>query len=125
MSKCLFLSLVVLIHTEALTAECKAQPPAKTSPASPALEQADKKHLAATGWIGTTSFEEVSVGAFEKLKTNVGIWTPASGKTIVDVKHAKSGTKCLHLTGGEKTAVVLEVKEPLSDEDNLTFWAER
>ncbi len=80
-----------------------------------------KKDLA----VGETSFDSVQPGKFEALETEVGVWVPSTGSTIVDKKHARSGQQCLHLTGGENTAVTLEVGGHLDLTGDLRFWAER
>ncbi|MGB0761310.1 MAG: sulfatase-like hydrolase/transferase, partial [Rubripirellula sp.] len=72
-----------------------------------------------------TSFEKVPAGEFKRLQTAVGVWTPVSGRTIIDNKHAKSGRQCLQLTGGEHTSVTLQVGKQLDLSGDLTFWAER
>ncbi len=72
-----------------------------------------------------TGFETEQPGKFESLKTEVGVWTPLIGSTIVDNKHAKSGKHCLQLTGGENTSVTLEVGKHLDLSGDLRFWAER
>ncbi|MDA8967692.1 sulfatase-like hydrolase/transferase [bacterium] len=72
-----------------------------------------------------TSFEKVAAGPFESLQTKLGMWVPATGRTIVDNKHAKSGKQCLQLTGGESTSVTLKVAENVDLSGELTFWAER
>ena len=78
------------------------------------------------GLVGnTTSFEAVQPGKFEGLKTEVGVWEPITGTTIIDNKHAKSGNQCLQLTGGENTTVTLEVGKHLDLSGDLRFWAER
>ena len=71
------------------------------------------------------SFENVKAGPFDKLETAVGSWTPIVGTTIVDDQHAKTGSHCLQLTGGEKTSLVLEMADNLPTAGSLSFWAER
>ena len=73
----------------------------------------------------STSFENVDAGAFVTLQTELGVWLPVTGKTIVDNKHAKSGMQCLQLTGGESTSVSLQLAKELDLTGDLTFWAER
>ena len=75
--------------------------------------------------VETTSFESAAAGPFDELKTKIGTWTPITGRTIVDDKHAKSGKQCLQLTGGEETVATLEIHDPATATGNLTFWAER
>ena len=73
----------------------------------------------------STSFENVDAGAFVTLQTELGVWLPVTGKTIVDNEHAKSGMQCLQLTGGESTSVSLQLAKELDLTGDLTFWAER
>ena len=54
------------------------------------------------------SFEESPAGRFGHLNTAIGTWKPTAGKTIINDKYAKSGKRCLQLTGGKKSAVTLE-----------------
>ena len=70
-------------------------------------------------------FETAQPGAFDKLPTEVGVWTSEAGRTIVDAQHAKTGKHCLQLTGGTKTSVVLEVSPKADTAGVLSFWAER
>lgn len=71
------------------------------------------------------SFENAKPGEFETLETEIGIWKPSEGRTIVDDKHAKTGKNCLQLTGGEKTSAILQLANPSEPADVLSFWAER
>ncbi|MDG2390802.1 MAG: sulfatase-like hydrolase/transferase [Planctomycetaceae bacterium] len=71
------------------------------------------------------SFEQAKPGKFDKLETRLGIWTPTEGKTIVDDKHARTGERCLQLTGGKETSVTLELADDADTTGELTFWAER
>ena len=73
----------------------------------------------------TTSFEKVKPGAFERLKTEVGIWVPETGTTIVDKNHSKSGKQCLQLTGGVNSSVIFQLGKHLDLLGDLSFWAER
>ena len=75
--------------------------------------------------LGLESFENIKAGPFDKLETAVGSWTPIAGTTIVDDQHAKTGSQCLQLTGGEKTSLVLELNDDLPTAGSLSFWAER
>ncbi|MEM7010669.1 MAG: sulfatase-like hydrolase/transferase [Verrucomicrobiota bacterium] len=73
----------------------------------------------------TESFENAKPGEFENLATTHGVWTPESGRTIVDDAHAKTGKHCLQLTGGEKTSAILQLRDDVDTSGVLTFWAER
>lgn len=70
-------------------------------------------------------FEQATPGQFDNLKTRLGVWKPTEGKTIVDDKHAKTGSRCLQLTGGKETSVTLELVDDANTTGELTFWAER
>ncbi len=74
---------------------------------------------------GGTSFEKVKAGPFDRLETTIGTWTPVAGKTIIDDQHAKTGKRCLQLTGGEKTSITLRIADGVKTTGDLTFWAER
>ncbi|MCA9261903.1 MAG: hypothetical protein KDA61_21945, partial [Planctomycetales bacterium] len=70
-------------------------------------------------------FEDAKAGPFEKLETSLGTWISGGGRTIVDDKHAKTGRRCLQLTGGEKTMVTLQLADSVDTLGTLSFWAER
>ncbi|MEZ6125954.1 MAG: exo-alpha-sialidase [Planctomycetaceae bacterium] len=71
------------------------------------------------------SFEDAKAGPFPKLDTAVGKWVAGVGLTIIDDRHAKTGRKCLQLTGGEKTVVILQLADDVDTSGTLSFWAER
>lgn len=73
----------------------------------------------------TISFEQVQAGTFDTLHTAIGTWTPETGKTLVDNRHAKTGNQCLQLTGGQRTSVTLDLADNADTSGKLTFWAER
>ena len=125
MSKYWLILFLALAIAGLRTTLCEAQSRLVSQYASkPHLEPSDAEVPVVTGGVAT-SFEKAELGPFDNLHTEVGTWTVASGKTVIDDKHAKSGNKCLHLTGGKKTTVVLKLKEKLGAECKLTFWAER
>lgn len=70
-------------------------------------------------------FENAKAGQFKQLQTQLGVWKPVTGTTIVDNKHAKTGKQCLQLTGGEETSVTLTLADGIETTGELTFWAER
>ncbi|MFT5131405.1 MAG: hypothetical protein ACI8W8_005041, partial [Rhodothermales bacterium] len=71
-----------------------------------------------------TGFERAPTGAFTEMETELGLWQVGVGTAKIDDSHAKTGSQCLQLTGGERTTVTLDIAEPLAD-GKLTFWAER
>ena len=73
----------------------------------------------------STSFEGFKPGVFDKLQTPVGTWMPEEGRTIIDNKHAKTGSQCLQITGGAKSSVILQIAEDTDSSGVLSFWAER
>jgi len=79
----------------------------------------------AVGHVPAVSFEEAKPGLFEELETKLGTWTPESGRTIVDNRHARTGQRCLQLTGGQKTSVRLRIADSVDTTGMLTFRAER
>lgn len=73
----------------------------------------------------STSFESQSTGTFKTLTTEVGTWTTVTGDALIDGQHATTGRQCLHLPGGNKTVVELQVADGLETTGNLSFKAER
>ncbi len=73
----------------------------------------------------TVSFEQFKAGRFDTLETKLGAWTPTTGTTIVDDKHAKTGNNCLQLTGGKRTSITLDIADDADTTGELNFWAER
>lgn len=73
----------------------------------------------------SAGFEKAEAGEFKQLVTSLGNWVPSHGRTIVDDKHAKTGKQCLQLTGGNRTAIELEVASSVDTSGVMTFWAER
>ena len=102
-----------------------------------------KTHQTSTSWTGKqpafekilnprafgeqsgTSFEHVNPGVFTAMKTNVGVWDQVQGEVFVDDQHARSGKQCLQVAGGEAASVVLTLKDDISTDGQLIFWAER
>jgi sialidase-1 len=70
------------------------------------------------------SFEELKVGTFERLESEVGQWVVVSGAAEVHRGHARTGDHSLRILGGKEHVVELlptgEVGGKL-----LSFWAER
>ena len=71
------------------------------------------------------SFEKVKVGPFTRLETSIGTWQSVAGLSIIDDRHALTGTQCLHITGGAKSSVTLLMDETLEVPCRLSFRAER
>ncbi|MEM6472750.1 MAG: exo-alpha-sialidase [Planctomycetota bacterium] len=71
------------------------------------------------------SFESTEVGSFDQLKTSMGLWVRTAGQSIVNDQHSRTGSRCLQLSGGKKTSVVLELDESIDTSGQLSFWAER
>ncbi|MDA7534537.1 sulfatase-like hydrolase/transferase [Verrucomicrobia bacterium] len=71
------------------------------------------------------SFEQARPGPFDKLETPLGTWTTETGRSMVDDKHAKTGNRCLQLTGGTHTSVTLHLADGMDLPGKLTFWTER
>jgi len=72
-----------------------------------------------------TGFEELPAGEFEELEHALGTWYADRGAAEIDLAHAKAGTRCLHLFGGEESVVELELFGGSRDVWELSFWAER
>ena len=73
----------------------------------------------------TTSFESETPGAFSSLRSKIGVWVASDGKVAIDDKHGKTGTKCMHLAGGERTVLELQIATGLDTAGEMRFWAER
>lgn len=70
-------------------------------------------------------FDNVPAGRFDELKTTIGTLRPAVGRSLIDDKHARSGTQCLQLTGGEESAITIDLAADADTGGDLVFWAER
>lgn len=71
-----------------------------------------------------TSFENLPAGELNSAETEVGTWSAERGHVLIDDRHHRGGSQCLHLVGGEARQVVLEPKRVVADSE-LVFWAER
>ena len=71
------------------------------------------------------TFESPSKGLFERYESGFGIWKREAGEVAIDPAHAKTGTSCLHLRGGEESVVIVGFNEPIQSDRLLRFWAER
>ncbi len=71
----------------------------------------------------TIGFEKLREGPFTRLRARYGTFVVESGEARVDPTHAHRGSKCLHLLGGDETAVRFEAA--LDDLFELRFMAER
>ena len=79
--------------------------------------------LAQQAGVPVVSFEKSKTGDFTRRKTRLGLLEVVSGRAEIDGAHGSSGRKCLHLFGGDETAVTLRMNA-----DNLyevRFQAER
>ena len=72
----------------------------------------------------TTSFETLSVGEFAELKDN-GLTFKSKGDISISSKFAKTGSKSLHIQGGEETVLEVVLPENLKSSRGVTFKAER
>lgn len=70
-------------------------------------------------------FETSGAGVSVRWQSEFGIWESESGEAAIDPTHAKSGKSCLHLRGGERTAVTVKLTDPIPANHVLRFWAER
>ena len=73
----------------------------------------------------STSFEQQKPGVFQTLQTELGEWAITAGSAKVHAAMAASGKQCLHLTGGKKTIVELQLANGITTDGQLTFRAER
>ena len=71
------------------------------------------------------NFEDYPAGEIGELKTHIGTLRSELGLSIIDDAHAHSGKQCLQLTGGERTALLLDVDPKCDTSGQLTFVAER
>ena len=73
-------------------------------------------------------FEGLPAGELRELETELGTWKRVAGRVEVDPEHARSGSQCLHLAGGEgraASAVELRFREQLEAPTLFAFWVER
>ncbi|BCX46161.1 alpha-sialidase [Haloferula helveola] len=75
--------------------------------------------------LGAESFEDLPAGGFERLESEVGIWSAAQGQAEVHSGHAKAGNRSLRLVGGGEQAMELSLASPLAKRARLSFWSER
>jgi len=73
----------------------------------------------------STSFEDLPAGLIKSIRTDLGTWTHEQGESIIDNKHAKSGSQCLQIKGGAESSIILKLKRSRVPAGHLTFWAER
>ena len=73
---------------------------------------------------GGEGFEDAAPGPLLRLESPVGLWLAAPGAAAVQTQHVRSGRRSLHLTGGDRCEVVLELA-PGEGARRLSFWAER
>ncbi|WP_162006629.1 sialidase family protein [Roseimaritima sediminicola] len=104
--------LIGVMALLAIPALCPADEPQPNAPSTGAATRSE-------------SFEQAAAGPFRQLQTPLGVWTREAGTAIVDDKHAKTGTQCLQLAGGERTSVTLRLAEDVDTSGELAFWAER
>ena len=74
---------------------------------------------------GAESFEDLPAGGFERLDSEVGVWSAAKGQVEVHSGHAKAGNRSLRLVGGGEQSVELSLASPLEKPARLSFWSER
>lgn len=69
-------------------------------------------------------FESSTVGAFEKLPSDVGRWLASDGQAEINGDHARSGKRSLRIFGGAERSLELDLG---GDRGGmlLSFWAER
>jgi sialidase-1 len=69
-------------------------------------------------------FESSTVGAFEKLPSDVGRWLASDGHAEINGDHARSGKRSLRIFGGAERSLELDLG---GDRGGmlLSFWAER
>ncbi len=48
-----------------------------------------------------TGFEDCPASPFTRLETELGTWHAERGQAEIDPRHARGGSQCLHLLGGE------------------------
>ena len=82
--------------------------------------------LLACGFVcGAESFESQPVGNVKTLQTESGTLTAESGHAAVIARHARTGKQALHILGGEKKTVRLNLSAPLSQDTLMAFWMQR
>lgn len=76
----------------------------------------------------TTGFEDVPLGAIDRLEGAGGVWSASAGHAAIHNQHQRGGKQSLRLLGGEGRTVefVPAVQGGLVGEGlELSFWAER
>jgi sialidase-1 len=79
--------------------------------------------LALSDASASTSFEDLPPGGFERVEHELGTWSAPKGQAMIDGGHAREGSQCLRLVGGEGSEVTLEFRSRELHE--VRFWAER
>lgn len=82
--------------------------------------------LLACGMVcATESFENATPGPLSSQATEYGTISAAPGHAVVLDKLARTGSKALHIQGGEKRELRLVFNAPCTQESQLSLWLER
>ncbi|MBQ8516872.1 MAG: hypothetical protein IJ498_04750 [Akkermansia sp.] len=71
------------------------------------------------------SFEKLPVGGINSLSLDVGTLSAGAGNAVIIARHARSGKQALHILGGQKKAVRISFKSPLTNDTQVSFWLQR
>ena len=78
-----------------------------------------------TAFCQMAGFEDSKPGNVTSFSDSLGDWTVIKGTVNISDKYAKTGKQCLHIAGGEKTTLELELAQAVDKPSALKFWAER
>lgn len=73
----------------------------------------------------STGFESQQPGPFQSFRSNVGKWTVSDGTVQINGQLGSTGHQSLHLMGGDRSVVELQLNDPVDPLGQLTFRAER
>lgn len=71
------------------------------------------------------SFENLPVGGISSLRLDAGTLSADPGNAAIIAQYARSGKQALHLLGGQKKAVRISFKSPLTNDTQVAFWLQR
>lgn len=75
--------------------------------------------------LGAESFEAFPVGGFCQQKTKEITFLAQEGHVEIHKGHAHTGSQSLRMLGGDGRMLVCQLKEPLTKQGEVLFWAER
>ncbi|MFT7517836.1 MAG: sialidase-1 [Myxococcota bacterium] len=76
-------------------------------------------------FIQTATFESAPLGEVRKFSSEVGVISAAKGHAEFQQQHVASGVRALHIFGGDDRTVHLKLRQALSAQTEISFFAER